>query len=37
MIKTQDKIRVRKMISRETRNFNIMVQQGMMWHNLETV
>ena len=37
MIKMQDKIRVRRMMSRETRNFNIMVKQGMMWYNLETV
>ena len=37
MIKMQDKIRVRRMMSRETRNFYIMVKQGMMWYNLETV
>ena len=36
-IKMQDKIRVRKMMSRETWNFHIMVKQGMMWYNLETV
>ena len=37
MIKMQDKIRVRRMMSRETQNFHIMVKQGMMWNNLETV
>ena len=37
MIKMQDKIRVRKMMSRETQNFHIMVKQGMTWYNLETV
>ena len=36
-IRIQDKIRVRRMMSRETRNFHIMVRQGMMWYNLETV
>ena len=36
-IKMQDKIRVRRMMSRETQNFHIMVKQGMMWYNLETV
>ena len=37
MIKMQYKIRVRRMMSRETRNFHIMVKQGMTWYNLETV
>ena len=37
MIKIQDKIRVGRMMSRETRNFHIMVRQGMMWYNLEAV
>ena len=37
MIKMQDKIRVRKMMSRETWNFHIMVKQGMTWYYLETV
>ena len=36
-IKMQDKIRVRRMMSRETQNFHMMVKQGMMWYNLETV
>ena len=36
-IKIQDKIRVRRMMSREMQNFHIMVRQGMMWYNLETV
>ena len=36
-IKMQDKIRVRRMMSRETQNFHIMIKQGMMWYNLETV
>ena len=37
MIKIQDKIRVRRMMSREMQNFHIMVKQGMTWYNLETV
>ena len=36
MIKMQDKIRVRRMMSREMQNFHIMVKQGMTWYNLET-
>ena len=36
-IKIQDKIRVRRMMSREMQNFHIMVRQGMMVYNLETV
>ena len=36
-IKMPDKIRVRRMMSRETQNFHIMVKQGMTWYNLETV
>ena len=35
-IKLQDKIRVRRMMSREMQNFHIMVKQGMTWYNLET-
>ena len=35
--KMQDKIRVRRMMGREMQNFHIMVRQGMMWYNLETV
>ena len=30
-IKIQDKIRVRRMMSREMRNFHIMIKQGMTW------
>ena len=37
MINMQDKIRVRRMMSRETQNFHTMVKQGMTWYNLETV
>ena len=37
MIKIQDKIRVRRMMSREMQNFHVMVKQGMMWYNLEPV
>ena len=33
----QDKIRVRRMMSREMQNVHIMVRQGMTWYNLETV
>ena len=36
-IKIQDKIRVRRIMSRETQNFHIMIKLGMMWYNLETV
>ena len=36
MIKMQDKIRVRRMISKETQNVHIMIKQGIMWYNLET-
>ena len=35
-IKMQDKIRVRRMMSREIQNFHIMVKQGITWYNLET-
>ena len=35
-IKMQDKIRVRRMMSREMQNFHIMVKQEMTWYNLET-
>ena len=37
MIKMQDKVRVRRMMSRETQNFHIMIKQGLTWYNLETV
>ena len=37
MIRIQDKMRVRRMMSREMQNFYIMVRQGMMWYNIETV
>ena len=36
MIKMQDKIRVRRMMSREIQNFHIMIKQGITWYNLET-
>ena len=36
-IKKQDKMRVKGMMSKETRNFHIMIKQGMMWYILETV
>ena len=36
-IKIQDKIRIRRMMSREMQNFYMMVKQGMTWYNLETV
>ena len=36
MIKMQDKIRVRRMINRESQNFHIMIKQGITWYNLET-
>ena len=36
-IKMQDKIRVRRMMIRETQNFHIMIKQEMTWYNLETV
>ena len=34
-IKMRDKIRVRRMISKETQNFHIMIKQGITWYNLE--
>ena len=30
-----DKIRVRRMISKETQNFHIMIKQGITWYTLE--
>ena len=36
-IKIQDMIKIRRMMSRETQNFHMMVKQGMAWYNLETV
>ena len=36
-IKIKDKIRVRRMMSREMQNFHIMIKQGMTWYNLESV
>ena len=35
-IKMQDKVRVRRMINKETQNFHIMIKQGITWYNLET-
>ena len=35
-IKMQDKIRVRRMMSKEIQNFHIMIRQGIMWYSLET-
>ena len=35
-IKMRDKIRVRRMVSKETQNFHIMIKQGITWYNLET-
>ena len=35
-IKMQDKIRVRRMINKETLNFHIIIKQGITWYNLET-
>ena len=36
MIKVRDKIRVRRMINKETQNFHIMIKQGITWYNKET-
>ena len=36
MIKMQDKIRVRRVMSKEIKNFHIMIRQGITWYNLET-
>ena len=36
MIKMRDKIRVRRMIYKESQNLHIMIKQGIMWYNLET-
>ena len=36
-IRIQDKIRVRRMMSREMQTFHIMVRQGMTWYYLETI
>ena len=35
-IKMQDKIRARRMMSKEIQNFHIMIRQGITWYNLET-
>ena len=35
MIRMQDKIRVRRMINRETQNFHIMIKQAIAWYSLE--
>ena len=35
-IKMPDKIRVRRMMNRESQNFHIMIKQGITWYNLET-
>ena len=34
-VKMQDKIRIRRMISKETKNFHIMIKQGITWYDLE--
>ena len=34
-IKMQDKIRIRRMMNWESRNFHIMIKQGITWYNLE--
>ena len=36
MIKMQDKIRIRRMINKESQNFRIMIKQGITWYNSET-
>ena len=36
MIKIRAKIRVRRMMNRESQNFHIMIKQGITWYNLET-
>ena len=36
MVKMRDKIRVRRMINKETQNFHVMIKQGITWYNLET-
>ena len=33
MIKMQDKIRVRRMVSKEAQNMHIMIKQGITWYN----
>ena len=35
-IKMQDKIRVGRIMNRESQNFHIMIKQGITWYNLET-
>ena len=35
MIKIPDKIRVRRMMNRESQSFHIMIKQGITWYNLE--
>ena len=32
----RDKIRVRRMMNRESQNFHIMIRQGITWYSLET-
>ena len=36
MIRMEDKMRVRRMMSKEIKNFHIMIKQGITWYNLET-
>ena len=36
MIKMQDKIRVSRILSKETQNFHLMIKRGITWYNLET-
>ena len=35
-IKMRDKIRVRRMMNRESQKLHIMIKQGITWYNLET-
>ena len=36
MIKMQDKIRIRRMMTKDMRSSHIMIRQGITWYNLET-
>ena len=36
MIKMQDKIRIRRMVSKDMQNSHIMIRQGITWYNPET-
>ena len=35
-IRIWDKIKVRRLMSREPLNFHVMIRQGIIWFNLET-